>query len=107
MTSAPRVNQIRLFSSVALAKAPKLILAASCSAADAMTTLPYPTGRKSQPRSGGSGGFRLFRLCLADGANDDLAPLRLDGGNGRGRGAGDLDRDRACQFALGEQPDAV
>ncbi len=36
MTSAPSVNQIRFLSSSALAKADQLILAASCSAADAM-----------------------------------------------------------------------
>src|SRR5689334_10093426 len=36
MTSAPSVNQIRFLSSSALAKAPQLTLAASCSAADAM-----------------------------------------------------------------------
>ena len=34
MTSAPRVNQMRFFSSVALDRAPKLMLAASCSAAE-------------------------------------------------------------------------
>src|SRR6266508_4161855 len=33
---APRVNQMRFFSSSALANAEKLMLAASCSAADAM-----------------------------------------------------------------------
>src|SRR5579871_2452246 len=36
MTNAPRVNQMRFLSSSALAKADQLILAASCSAADAM-----------------------------------------------------------------------
>ena len=36
MTSAPRVNQMRFLSSSALAKADQLILAASCSAADAI-----------------------------------------------------------------------
>ncbi len=36
MTKAPRVNQMRFLSSSALAKADQLILAASCSAADAM-----------------------------------------------------------------------
>ena len=40
MTSAPSVNQIRFLSSVALEKAPKLILEASCSAADAIWDLP-------------------------------------------------------------------
>src|SRR5665213_845748 len=36
MSSAPSVNQMRFFSASALANAPKLRLAASCSAADAM-----------------------------------------------------------------------
>ena len=36
MTSTASVNQIRFLSSVALAKAPKLMFAASCSAADGM-----------------------------------------------------------------------
>ena len=36
MTSAPRVNQMRFWSSSALEKADQLMLAASCSAADAI-----------------------------------------------------------------------
>jgi len=36
MTSAPSVNQMRFLSSSALEKADQLILAASCSAADAI-----------------------------------------------------------------------
>jgi hypothetical protein len=39
MTNAPSVNQMRFLSSSALAKADQLILAASCSAADAMADL--------------------------------------------------------------------
>src|SRR5262252_4034408 len=42
MTSAPRVNQIRFLSSVAFENAERLMLAASCSAADAMDLFPGP-----------------------------------------------------------------
>ena len=45
MISAPSVNQMRFFNSSALAKAEKLMFAASCSAADAMETLRMARGR--------------------------------------------------------------
>src|SRR5262249_16913608 len=44
--SAPRVNQMRFLSSSALAKAPRLILAANCSAAEAMVPLPRGCSRR-------------------------------------------------------------
>src|SRR3954454_5028003 len=89
MTSAPSVNQIRFFSSVAFENAPKFILAASCSAADAMMSYPWPRcgpyrrrgGAGSAPPTRARAGW--LRLALAFGlggaADDDPAPGRLDG----------------------------
>src|SRR4051794_31344628 len=117
MTSAPSVNQIRFFSSVAFENAPKFILAASCSAADAMVSYPWPQcgpyrrrgGAGSAPPTRARSGWRRLALALGPGraADDDLAPGRLDGGNCRLGRAGHLDRDRGGQLALRKQADAV
>src|SRR5215475_4787718 len=63
MMSAPRVNQIRLLSSDALAKAPKLMLAASCSAADAILIHPTqrPPATAQQRRYGEAAATAPFR----------------------------------------------
>src|SRR6267154_1578661 len=107
MIRAPSVNQIRFLSSVALEKAPKLILEASCSAADAIWDLPgwtYLSGLRLLGRFRGSsrlGGGLLRNLDL------DAAAGLLDRGDGRLGGTGDLDHQFRLQFALGEQADAV
>src|SRR4051794_31458852 len=118
MTSAPSVNQIRFFSSVAFEKAPKFMLAASCSAADAMMSYPWPrcgpyrrpfpadSGAGSAPPTRARSGRRRLALALGIGralgraADDDLAAGRFDRGDGRLRRAGHLDRDRRRQLAL-------
>ena len=51
MTSAPSVNQMRFLSSSALEKADQLILAASCSAADAIDCAPIGASRWKRGRS--------------------------------------------------------
>src|SRR5271170_128606 len=110
MTSALSVNQIRLFSSVALEKAEKFMLAASCSAADAIMPYPHPKALcASDPLSSG---FRRLGpgLSLGGGggaAHNDLAARRLDRGDRALRRACDLDRDGRREPALGQQPDAV
>src|SRR4029079_12986379 len=48
-SSAPRVNQMRFFSSSALASAPKLRFAASCSAAETMFRLSPAAPHASSP----------------------------------------------------------
>src|SRR5919107_820293 len=50
---APRVNQMRFFSSSALAIAPKLIFAASCSAAEAIVVSPKYLNRDGYHANGG------------------------------------------------------
>src|SRR3712207_2658452 len=50
---APKVNQMRFFSSSALAMAPKLIFAASCSAAEAIMVSPKYLVRDSHHANGG------------------------------------------------------
>ena len=65
-SSAPSVNQMRFFSSSALAIAPKLMLAASCSAADAIV--------RSPPRSG----MQIARRAIAGRDNATRAASRRD-----------------------------
>src|SRR6516164_4373505 len=102
MTKAPRVNQIRLLSSVAFEKAEKFMLEASCSAADAIY-IPHQIAGAAPPCSGRG---RILQR-RSPGGKDDLASGLLDGGDRRVRGAGDLNRDRGAQLALGQQADAV
>src|SRR5271166_4687478 len=112
MTNAPSVNQIRFLSSSALAKADQLILAASCSAADAMVLserrpdpsapvqngvpaassgaagLPLSYGRRRRQRQPGRrrglrSGWR--RLLLAQGLQASSGLLDRRGGALRGR----------------------
>src|SRR5271165_4274419 len=112
MTSAPNVNQMRFLSSSALAKADQLILAASCSAADAMVLserrpdpsapvemafpprlilgrrdCPYHmvgAGANANPGAGALGsGWR--RLLLAQGLQASAGLLDRRGGALRGR----------------------
>src|ERR1017187_1142080 len=73
MTSAPRVNQMRFLSSSALEKADQLMLAASCSAADAIVHA-----------------LRLYRGA-------DHAPLSARPGCGRPRQA--IDAIRTAAYA--------
>src|SRR6478672_3782142 len=102
MIRAPSVNQIRFLSSVALEKAPKLILEASCSAADAIWDLPgwtYLSGLRLLCRFRGSRlGGGLLR-CL----HFDAAAGLLDRGDRRLGGAGDLDHQLRLDLALGKQ----
>src|SRR5437762_247334 len=111
MTKAPKVNQIRLLSSDALANAPKLMLAASCSAADAICYPSLPkTGRRGgecRPRSGRGGGRPLSFSVRAAGAEDHLAPGTLDRSNGGFGSPGHLDRDRRADLALGQETHAI
>src|SRR5271163_1377371 len=106
MTSAASVNQIRLFSSVALEKAEKFMLAASCSAADAI--MPYPHPKALCASDGPSSGFRRLSPGLTldggDAAHNDLAARRLDRGDRALRSPRDLDRDGRRELALGQQP---
>src|SRR6516164_4982289 len=101
MIRAPRVNQIRFLSSVALEKAPKLMLAASCSAADAMgiSSWTYCPELLLLSCLGRLRGLRRNHL--------DAAAGLLDRGNGGLGGAGDLDRQLGLDLALGQQADAV
>src|SRR5438132_1124363 len=122
MTSAPSVNQMRLFSSVALENAERLMLAASCSAADAMCPFPtrkpaYPTKPPAAEPAPGSGRrrlapggpFPLFRRRIGSGpaGHHHLAAGRLDRVDRCLRGTGYLDRERRAELALGQQADAV
>src|SRR5690606_23494559 len=81
----PSVNQMRFFNASALAKAPKLRFAASCSAADAMA--------RSAPAL-----FRRLRFRPAEDLHG--SPGLFYGGNRRRRGPGDLEGDRSLQFAV-------
>src|SRR6476646_3995089 len=106
MIRAPSVNQIRFLSSVALEKAPKLILEASCSAADAIWDLPgwtYLSGLRLLCRYRGSrlGGSLLRYLDL------DAAAGLLHRGDGRLGGTGDLDHQFRLQLALSKQAHTV
>src|SRR6266446_7928975 len=121
MTSAPSVNQMRLFSSVALENAERLMLAASCSAADAMCPFPtrkpaYPTKPPAAEPAPGSGRRRLalgrpFRLLRRIGSgpagHHHLAAGRLDRVDRCLGGTGYLDRQRRAELALSQQADAV
>src|SRR4051794_19848213 len=125
MTSAPSGDQIRLFSSVALENAEKLMLAASCSAADAMCPFPNPKRAYAKPlppqitlgrrrcftlRLALAPTLRLFFLRLGSSGtaeNDDFSAGRFDGRDGCLGGARHLDCDRRAEAALGQQPDAV
>src|SRR5947207_297482 len=92
---------MRFFSSSALAKAPKLRFAASCSAAETMA-------RRSGVRPAaiwGSGG-RFARL-LHRRQDGDRAAGFFDRRDRGFRRAPDRKRDLGFQFALAEQPNAV
>src|SRR6185437_14746243 len=108
MTRAPSVNQIRFFSSVAFENAPKFMLAASCSAADAMMSHPWPrcgpyrrTGGTA-PRSPARSGRRGLAVALGFGGavDDDRTARGFDRRHRGTRCAGYLDRDRGRQLAL-------
>src|ERR1700731_3143395 len=106
------------------------MLAASCSAADAMYPFPTrhgPTQKPSRPRNAPGSGRRRLRLGLAPGpalwllrlcrrlrlgscraaGNEDFPAGRFDGRNSRFRSARHLDRDRGADCALGQQADTV
>src|SRR5205823_1133110 len=123
MTSAPRVNQIRLLSSVAFENAPKLMLAASCSAADAMYP-SYPKRARARPFTARIGRYLLvvgrlplwptlallrrgLRLGCGTAEQDDLAARCFDRLDRRLGGARHLDRDRRAEGAFRQKADAV
>src|ERR1700722_1442150 len=102
MISAPSVNQMRFLRSVALPKAEKLMLAASCSAADAIQLLLCR--RRLRFRLG----IRFCgRLCLWGRRQDNLAAELFHRGDRRLGGAGYFDGEGRFQFALGQKPHAV
>src|SRR3546814_591755 len=103
---------MRFLSSVAFAKAPKLMFAASCSAADAIS--PSTMGKRWTVRNGPP----PYSIALAEPAlsgaigrtrtgDDDLAAGLLHGLDGRLGGARDLDGDLRRERALGQQLHAV
>src|ERR1700689_1787584 len=104
MISAPSVNQIRFLRSVALPKAEKLMLAASCSAADAIQLLLCRWRCRLCFRLGV--GF-CGRLRRRDGRQDNLAAEFLHRGDRRLRRAGNFDGEGRFQFALGQKPYAI
>ena len=100
-SSAPRVNQIRFLSSSALAKAPKLMFAASCSAADAM--VPSSDASSDATLDHASGGLAIARgpppifnsmWAEAHAGATTLGTLASD----RDRAAGLLDRLARADF---------
>src|SRR5579863_10418698 len=124
MISAPRVNQMRFLSSVALEKTPRLRFAASCSAAEAMerpssVACYFRTeaeAKQGSPRETavGRNALRFFalrfgrwlRLRLRHGRRDAAASLlhRLDRSRGR---TGYGDRHGSRNLAFCQQPNAV
>src|SRR4029079_15180711 len=102
MSRVPSVNQMRFFSSSALASAEKLILAASCSAAETIeSSLPRAPFRQIW----GSGGlFALFNLRCQD--FDRTAGL-LDRGHGRFGSPIDLEIHLGLDLAVAQEPHAV
>src|SRR5229473_1174128 len=131
--SAPSVNQMRLFKSSAFAKAPKLRLAASCSAAETMSAplppCPYMGSvlRFAARRFRGRGFLRFLRLrfflrlflrLLGLGLLGRALRLRrrqpldraaefFDRRRRRFRSAMHLEGDLGLEFAAAEQPHAV
>src|SRR5262249_22093050 len=118
------VNQMRFFSSSALASAEKLRLAASCSAAETMdrgsrlrpprhagppraTRNPQDVcGADARHKAGAHLGGLLVLLRLG-GENLDRAARLLDRGDRRLRGAVDLEIQLGLDLARAEQPHAV
>ena len=94
---APSVNQMRFLSSVALEKAEKLMLTASCSAADAMLDHPRALASPNAFRPAPA-----WRRC-----HDHRAPELFDRFD-RGLGCAlDLDGERRLELALGQEPHAI
>src|ERR1700722_436852 len=132
MTKAPSVNQMRFLSSSALPKADQLMLAASCSAADAIRSAPSGAARRVQkvltwtdeaqaenaPRPSNPSYGRPAAICHhlrgASGLSArfglqhlDLAAGLLDGGDRALRGGEDFERQFRFQFALAEDLHAI
>src|SRR4029079_12422820 len=100
--SAPSVNQMRFFSSSALASAPKLRFAASCSAAETMARL----SESARPAAiwGSAGRF----AWLLGGCQDrDRTPSLFDRRDCRFRRAVDRKGDLRLQFAVPEKADTI
>src|SRR5665213_1857885 len=94
MSSAPSVNQMRFFSASALANAPKLRLAASCSAADAMVRSVPPA-------------CALFGRLRYRPQNLHRATGLLDGRDRRLRCAGHFQRNIRRNLAVAEDAHTV
>src|ERR1700723_756123 len=125
MTKAPSVNQMRFLSSSALPKADQLMLAASCSAADAIRSAPSGAARRVQqvltwtdeaqaenaPRPSNPSYGRPAAICHhLRGPSSPRAPLGLHPPSFAPRalrGGEDFERQFRFQFALAEDLHAI